>query len=162
MEPSAMKRHNEDASSDEETLLADRKKKKESRKEDTHKIEKGQLQDEYTYASSILRQHIEMKKATEEELESLRSANVRAAEKNTTLSATLSSQKTEMSTLQTQYKELEEAMELKDAEIAKLRSAPSSTHPSIRKGLQLTAESEVKGMYISLMQMAMIQFNPSS
>lgn len=159
MEPSAMKRHNEDASSDEEVLLADRKKKKkENRKEDTDKIEEVQLLDEYTYASSILRQHIEMKKATEEELESLRSANVRTAEKNTTLSATLSSQKKEMSTLQTQIKELEEAMELKDTEIAKLRRAPSSTHPSITKGLQLTAEFEVKRMYISLMQMAMIQY----
>ena len=160
MEVSAMKRQYQDASSDEEVLLADRKKKKES-KDDAHKMTEMQLQDEYTYASSILKQHIEMKKATEEEIGLLRSANVKAAEKNTTLSATLSCQKTEMSTLQTQYKELEEAMDLKDLEIAELRRASSTQYSSITKdpeGIAEAAEYEVKSMYISLMEMAMIQY----
>jgi hypothetical protein len=109
-----------------------------------------------------------MKKAMEDELESMRAANAKGVEGEQALAATVARQTKEMSSLKDAIRESEQKLKLAEDEISDLKRpaspeySPTSpdyspTSPQYDTMIQQKAEKEVKGMYITLMEMAMKQ-----
>ena len=163
MEPSTNKRRViiiDESSSEDEELLVHRRKK--TRVEDAPKVKVEDAADEYDYASSILKQHIELKKAMEDEIRSLHAANAKCVRDGKTLEKTVEQQTKTIANLKDTIGDVEKKLVAAEDEISDLKQPTSPsyspTSPQYDPAIQQKAEAEVKDMYITLMEMAIKRY----
>ena len=168
MEPSTTKRRViilDESSSEDEELLVHRRKK--TRVEDAPKVKIDDAADEYDYASSILKRHIELKKAMEDEIKSLQAANAKCVRDGKTLEKTVERQTKTIVNLEDTIGDVEKKLVAAEDEISDLKQPTSPAYsptspdysPTSPTSLGQKAEEEVKGMYITLMEMAIKRYN---